>query len=341
MTNFYDILGVPKEASPEDIKKSYRKLSLKYHPDRNSDADATEKYKAINEAYETLSDAQQKQQYDMSLQFGGGFPGGGFPGGGFPGGGFPGGMNMGGMNMGGMNMGGMNMGGMNMGGGDMNDIFSMMFGMPGMQGGPGIRIFHSGGGGGAFPGMGPDIQQLFQQINKPPPIQKTVQISLEQAFNGDTIEIQVERQKQTNGGQISEIENLMITIPKGIDDGEGILLKEQGHITPGIKGDIKIVFKVSNQTEFKRQGLDLIYQKNIILKEALCGFSFEIQHLNGKLLSMNNTVNHSIIKPNYKKVVNGLGLVKENQTGNLIIEFIVEFPNSLTKEQMDVLNSVL
>ena len=56
---------------------------------------------------------------------------------------------------------------------------------------------------------------------------------------------------------------------------------------------------------------------------------------------MNNIVNHSIIKPNYKKVVNSLGLVKENQTGNLIIEFIVDFPDTLNKEQIDVLKSVL
>ena len=76
MTNFYDILGVSRDASPDEIKKSYRKLSLKYHPDRNPDPSATEKYKAINEAYEVLSDAQKKQQYDMELQFGGGFPGG-------------------------------------------------------------------------------------------------------------------------------------------------------------------------------------------------------------------------------------------------------------------------
>ena len=330
MPNFYDILGVSKDASSDEIKKSYRKLSLKYHPDRNSDADATEKYKAINEAYETLSDEQQKQQYDMGLQFGG----------------IPGGMPGGGMHM----------------DGDINDIFSMMFGnmpgMPGMPGmggmnmggGPGIRIFHSGGGGGGFPGggfprgfpgMGPDIHQMFQQINKPSAIQKTVKISLEQVFNGETIEIQIERQNQSNTGQISEIENLMITIPKGIDDGEGIILRDQGHITPGLRGDVKIIFKVTNDTEFKRQGVDLIYQKKITLKEALCGFSFELHHINGKLLSMNNTINHSIIKPNYKKVVNGLGLVKENQTGNLIIEFIIEFPDNLNKEQIDVLKNVL
>jgi len=111
MTNHYDILGVPKEADATEIKKAYRKLSLQYHPDRNPDPEATEKYKAINEAHEILSDPQKREQYNMELQFGsmpngmqqpgemndifnmmfGGFPGGGFPGGGFPGGGFPGG----------------------------------------------------------------------------------------------------------------------------------------------------------------------------------------------------------------------------------------------------------
>ena len=336
MTNFYDILGVSKDASEQEIKKSYRSLSLKYHPDRNPDPSATEKYKAINEAYEVLSDEQKKQQYDMELQFGGGFPGGGFPGGGMNMGGDINDIfsmmfgNMGGMPMGGMPMGGMNMGGMNMGG---------------MQGGPGIRIFHSGGGfpggGFPFPGMGPDIQQMFQQISKPQPIQKTIQITLEQAFKGDTIEIQIERQKEASGVSLTEIETVMITIPKGIDQDEVLVIKDQGHIIHGQRGDIKISFKITNQTDFKRQGLDLIYQKKVCLKEALCGFSFEIHHLNGKLLSMNNMVNPTIIKPNYKKVVPGLGITKESQTGNLIIEFIVDFPDSLTMDQIDILRNTL
>jgi len=232
-------------------------------------------------------------------------------------------------------------------GNDMNDIFSMMFGgggFPGGSGGPGIRVFHSSGGfpGGGFPGMGPDIQQIFQQMNKPPPIMKNIQITLEQSFNGDSIEIQIEKQAINNGIPISEIEPLIITIPKGIDDGEVVILRDQGHMGHhGQRGDIKIIFKVSNDTIFKRQGLDLIYQKKITLKESLCGFSFEIKHLNGKMLSMNNTTNNSIIKPYYKKVVNNMGILKENQTGNLIIEFLVDFPDSLTREQIDVLSSIL
>ena len=317
----YKTLGIDNKCSDNEIKQAYRALSFKYHPDRNKEADASEKMQQINEAYETLSDKQRRKQYDMELQFGS--SGGGFPGGnpGF--------------------------------GNDMNDIFSMMFGgggfpgggFPGGGGGPGIRVFHSSGGfpgGGGFPGMGPDIQQIFQQMNKPQPIMKNVQITLEQSFNGDSIEIQIEKQAINNGIPISEIESLIITIPKGIDDGEVIILRDQGHMGHhGQRGDIKIIFKVSNDTIFKRQGLDLIYQKKITLKESLCGFSFEIKHLNGKMLSMNNTTNNSIIKPYYKKVVNNMGICKENQTGNLIIEFLVDFPDSLTREQIDVLSSIL
>jgi DnaJ-class molecular chaperone len=334
MSTFYDILGVSKDASELDIKKSYRKLSLQYHPDRNADPEATEKYKKINEAYEILSDSQKRQQYDMESRFGGG-----------------------------------NMGGMNMGGGpEMNDIFSMMFGgMPGMSGGPGVRVFHSGGNPGmggfpmggmnmggmnmggmnmggfpGFPGMDPNIQNIFQQMNKPQPIIKNIQVTLQQVYNEESIEINIDKQDNSNGLNISEMKSISITIPKGIDDGEIVILRDQGNISHhGQRGDIKLIFKVLNDTNFKRKGLDLVFQKKITLKESLCGFTFEINHLNGKMISMNNIVNNSIIKPNYCKVINGMGINKDNQTGNLIIEFIVEFPDTLTKEQIDELKNIL
>jgi DnaJ-class molecular chaperone len=332
MTTHYDILGVSKEANDNDIKKAYRKLSLQYHPDRNPDPEATEKYKAINEAYEVLSDSQKREQYNMELQFGGG---------GFPGGGMPNGMNMGGMNMGGMHMGG------------MGDILNMMFGggfpggpgggFPGggFPGGPGVRIFHSGFPGG-FPGGGDGIEQIFQQIHRPPSISTQISISLEQAYNGATVPVSIEKQVVKNNIQYIEIETIHLSIPQGIEDNETIILKHQGHsINENIRGDVKITVQIQNNTNYIRQGMDLIYKKHITLKESLCGFGFEIQHLNGKLLNMNNYSSPCVVKPTYKKVVPGLGMVKNGQTGNLIIEVEIDFPESLSKEQIEKLHEIL
>jgi DnaJ-class molecular chaperone len=77
------------------------------------------------------------------------------------------------------------------------------------------------------------------------------------------------------------------------------------------------------------------------MKESLCGFALDIQHLNGKILAMNNKENNSVIKPNHKKTVPNLGMVKGGQTGNLIIEFLIEFPEELTREQIDKLREIL
>jgi molecular chaperone DnaJ len=318
MPNHYETLGVSKEADENEIKKAYRQLSLKYHPDRNGgDPEATEKYKIINEAYETLGDSQKREQYNMELQFGG--RPGGMPGG------FPG------------------------GGGDINEIFNMMFGggfpgggfpggMGGFPGGPGIRVFHSSGGG--FPGGG--IESLFQQIHRPPIITKTVSITLEQAYHGTTVQVEIEKQNVRGNLQFQETEILQIQIPPGVDDNEGIMLKGQGHsINESIQGDVKIQLKIENNTIFTRHGSDLFYNKHISLKESLCGFAFELKHLNGKTLNMNNTANPSVVKPNFKKVVPGLGMVKNGQTGNLVIELFVDFPDSLTQEQLETLKNIL
>jgi DnaJ-class molecular chaperone len=140
---YYDILGVSKDATDSDIKKAFRALSLKYHPDRNPNEDTTEKFQKIGEAYETLSDPEKRNQYENEMN------------------GVPFGMPF--SHMDSMNE-----------FQDMNNIFNMMFGgmpgmggpgMPGMGGpgmpgmGPGIRIFHSGGMGG-----GPQFFQQFQNI---------------------------------------------------------------------------------------------------------------------------------------------------------------------------------
>ena len=152
--NHYETLSVSQTASEAEIKKAYRTLSLKYHPDRNSSDDAATKIREINDAYEILGDVQKRQQYDAQLQGGGGFPFG-----------MQGGMED-------MN--------------DMGNIFKMMFGqggipgMHGMHGMPEIRVFHGGhpfGPGGHPFGPGGMHGQMFHQMQKPPPIVKNIQLS--------------------------------------------------------------------------------------------------------------------------------------------------------------------
>jgi DnaJ family protein A protein 2 len=144
-----------------------------------------------------------------------------------------------------------------------------------------------------------------------------------------------------NGIQSIEIETMLIDIPKGIDNNELIVLKDRGNVVNGLKGDLNLVFQIQNNTSFIRNGLDLHIQKKISLKEALCGFIIEIPHLNGKMLSMNNMTNCTVIKPNYKKIVPNLGMMKEGQTGNLVIEFLVDFPESISPEVIERLKELL
>ena len=318
MTNHYEVLGVSNDANETEIKKAYRTLSLKYHPDRNPSEEATTKIQQVNEAYEILSDQGKRQQYDMELA--GGMPGFG----------------MGGMPFAHMN----SMNEFN----DIGNIFNMMFGggmpgmpgMPGMGGGPNIRVFHGGG-----PGINIHTQ-MFHQMQKPEPIVKQIQVTLEQSYTGFNSPIEIERVNIDNNVRSVEKETLYLNIPAGIDNNETIVLGDKGHCINGqVRGEVRIQVQLVNNTPFKRQGTDLIYSKKISLKEALCGFVFEIDHLSGKRLALNNISNPTVIKPNFKKMVQGMGMTRDNSTGNLIIEFEIEFPESLTAEQIEGLNKVL
>jgi len=164
---------------------------------------------------------------------------------------------------------------------------------------------------------------------------------MEQSFNGCALPIDVERTVINNNSRRTENETVYINIPKGIDDNETVTLHEKGNIINDQRGEIRITFRIANNSEFKRSGIDLIYNRKISLKEALCGFSFELVHLNGKRLCLNNASNPTVIKPNYKKVVPNLGMTREAATGNMIIDFEIEFPESLTKEQIDALTNIL
>ena len=313
MPNSYEILGVSENADDSEIKKAYMKLSLKYHPDRNPEnvEESTQKFQEISAAYEEIKDESSRAKYNHKLKYGDSHPL------------FSGGNEM----------------------NDINNLFNMMFsgpmggefpGFPGMGGGmPGnIHVFHMGG-----PGMNTEF--IFQQ-QKPQPIIKTIDITLEHAYFGGSYSIDLERNIIKNGMQITEIEMIHVDIPKGISKKEVILLSNRGHmINENNIGDVKISINILPHNIFKREGNDLVFYKKLSLKESLCGFSLEIKHLNGKLLNMNNIVNPTIIKPGYKKIVPNMGMITNQQTGNLIIEFDIEFPDKLDSEKIESLKNIL
>jgi DnaJ-class molecular chaperone len=192
--------------------------------------------------------------------------------------------------------------------------------------------------------FGPEFfqHQQQQQQRLPPPILLHLTISLEQAYHGCTLPLEIQRWIVCDdvGGRMTEIETVYLDVPAGIDDSEIVVLVDKGHVLhEQVKGSVKVKVTIDNTTVFRRSGLDLLYKKTLTLKEALCGFSFEVHHLNGKVLSMNNR--QTLIKPRFRKVVSGLGFRRNDAVGALILEFDVEFPDTLTPDQVAVLRDTL
>lgn len=295
MPSHYETLGIDKNANESEIKKAYRALSLKYHPDRNQSEEAKTLIQQINAAYEILSDKESKQKYDNELN----------------------GVNQQlhpniHTNMRANFM-------------DMNSMFNMMFnGMPVHPGMGNFQIFRNGT---------THVFTSSTSIMKPALITKHVDITLEQAYSGCSIPVEIQRVVQVNDIQTHEVENILVDILPGVNDNESVVIQNIGNRNNDAKGDVNIIIRIKNDTPFKRSNLDLIYDKTISLKDALCGFTFEFIHVSGKKLSMNNTNPITIITPGYKQVIQGLGMKKDALTGNMIFNFIVEFPKELSQEQ--------
>ena len=178
-------------------------------------------------------------------------------------------------------------------------------------------------------------------LNKPDSINKTLEISLEQAFVGCILPIEIERCIQENNIRKQEVETLYVIIPKGVDNNELILLKNKGHVLSDILcGDVKVYIKVIGHDIFERNGINLIYNKNISLKESLCGFSFPIKHIDSINYIINNE-SGNIISNYYQKIIPNLGMEREEHRGNLIIKFMVEYPEKLSLDQVERLKEIL
>lgn len=306
MADYYKILGVEPNSDATQIKKAFRKLSMKHHPDRGGGT--KKKFQQINEAYQTLSDPEKKRRYDMQKNnplFGGGSP---------------------------------------------EDIFNMMFGggmqsemMSGMMPGaafsfggmPHVQVFHNGR---------PINMGTFQKAS---PIVKTIEITLEQAYTGLNYPLKIEKWVMEDNVKKMENETIYVDIKAGIDNNEIIMLRGRGNIlSENNKGDIKIFVKVINNTQFKRDGLDLILMKKISLKDALVGFIFEFKHLSGKIYTINNKTG-KVITPNFIKEVTNMGMKRVRThpasplIGKLLICFQIEFPTTITEDQRLQLEKIL
>ena len=239
--DFYKALGVSEDASESDIKKAYRKLSRKYHPDLNpGDAAAEKKFKEISEAYDVLSDKKQREEYDQIRRYGasgmGGFGGGSYTG-------YPGADAFGGFSNGGAGI-------------NIDDLLGGLFG--GSAGGSrrsaGFTSADFGGMGGS--GFGGGAQHAAPEEST-----TSTRISLAQAYTGATVTVFLPDGSHTEA-----------RIPAGIKDGQKVRLRGKG--LRG--GDLKVTVRVSDDSVYSREGNNLVMRAPVTLAEAVDGAVIEV-----------------------------------------------------------------
>ncbi len=353
--DYYEILGVSKTATPEEMKKAYRKLAIQYHPDRNpGNKEAEEKFKELAKAYEVLSDPDKRARYD---QFGpdafSGAAGGGYGGGG---GGF--------------------------GGFSAEDIFSQVFGGGGGGGFNFEDLF--GGGRRRSPNSarnGSDLRYDMQidfidavfGVDKEISISKmgtcdscrgsgaesdstkstcpnchgSGQVVMQQGFFSVSQEcprchgvgqiISKPCKKCSGSGQLKERKNLKVHIPPGVDTGSRLRVSGEGEggIRGGAAGDLYVVIHVREHELFKRHGDDIQCDLPISFATAVLGGTVEVPTVTGlaKMKIKEGTQNNSILRLQGK----GMPSLRGGRRGDMYVKIITEVPASLSSEQRQAL----
>lgn len=360
--DFYKVLGVERGASDEDLKKAYRTLAMKYHPDRNKDDPTAEaKFKEISEAYDVMKDPQKKAAYDRfgSAAFDGSM--GGFRPGGAGGGGGAGGFEGAGF------------------GGAFSDIFEDMFGE------------FMGGAGGASRGRG----NAPQRGND---VQYTMEVTLEESFKGKETTLKVplsetcdkcsgsgakagtasescptcngngrvrmqqgfftiERacptchgegaiikdpcDKCSGSGRVRKEKTLRVKIPPGVENGRRIRLGGEGEagVRGGPSGDLYVLLAVKPHKLFRREGADLHCRVPIAMPTAALGGDIEIPTIDGtrtKVKVPEGTQSGQQLRIKGK----GMTVLKSQNRGDMYIELAVETPVNLSRKQMDLLKEL-
>lgn len=297
--DYYEVLGVQRQADARDIKKAYRKLARKYHPDINpNDKSAEAKFKEINEAYQVLSDEETRKLYD---QFGadydkvpaGGAPGAGYAGAGYTGAGYPGGA-PGGVNFEdlfgqarrGRSRVGAQAGGPSdrdpFGGGaythteevdpeQFGDLFENLF--SGFRGGA--------NGGGVSGAHGVDVGGRPRGPQKGQDIEQPIDISLQESIRGTQRSFQMTIQDPANGSV--EQRNVAVKIPAGVKEGARVRAAGQGAsgTQGGARGDLFLRIHIQPDPFWKREGDDLHCEVPVTFDEAALGASIEVPTVNG------------------------------------------------------------
>nr|CAD1839228.1 unnamed protein product [Ananas comosus var. bracteatus] len=334
--DYYKILQVDRSAKDDDLKKAYRKLAMKWHPDKNPNnkKEAEAKFKQISEAYEVLSDPQKRAIYDQYGEEGlKGVPppsaGAGGPGGAsfFPGEGPT---------------------TFRFNPRSADDIFAEFFGFSGQFGGMGPGGGGGGmrGGGSRFPGgmfgddffgsgFGGEASMNPQRPQKAAPIENRLPCSLVDLYKGTAKKMKISREiVDTSGRSMTVEEILTIDIKPGWKKGTKITFPEKGNEAPHIiPADIVFIIDEKPHDVFTREGNDLIVTQKVSLVEALTGYTVHLTTLDGRNLTI--PIN-SIIHPGYEEVVprEGMPIPKDpSKKGNLRIKFNIKFPSRLTSEQ--------
>jgi molecular chaperone DnaJ len=341
--DFYEVLGVGKDASADDIKKAYRRLARQYHPDVNKEANAEEKFKEAKEAYDVLSDDQKRAQYD---RFGHVDPNQGFGGGGFSGQDF---------------------------GGGFGDIFDMFFGGGGQRRNPNApqrgsdlqytmtiefkeAIFgketeiaiprtescDNCHGSGAKPGTRPETCSVCKGSGQQEYVQNTafgriVNRRVCSACNGAGTTIKDKCGSCHGSGKIKRQRKIQVKIPAGVDDGAQLRISGEGEagLRGGPAGDLYIVIRVKAHDFFEREGEDIYCEVPLTFAQAALGDEIEVPTLTGKV---NMKIPAGTQTDTYFRLKGkGVPRLRGVGSGDQHVKVVVVTPTHLTDQQKELL----
>jgi molecular chaperone DnaJ len=344
--DYYEVLGVSKSATQAEIKKAYRKMAIKYHPDKNpDDKEAEEKFKLCAEAYEVLSDEQKKARYDQfghaAFEGGGGFGGGGM---------------------------------------NMDDIFSQFGDIFGGAFGGGFSGFGGGGrrqarvkGGNLRIRVKLTLEEIAKGVEKKVKVRRKVQADGVTYKTCSTCNGSGQQMRVTNTilgrmqtattcgtcqgagemidnrpsnadaqGMVIKEETVSINIPEGVTEGVQLKVGGKGNEAPGknsIPGDLLVLIEEVQHETLKREGSNIHYDLYINFSEAVLGTSKEIETVTGKVKIKieAGTQSGKILRLKGK----GLPSIERYGNGDFLIHINVWTPQELNKEQKKFFESML